>query len=273
MSEEITEADGWEPSLSVGDDGVATFEVVQGESRNMPVKDLASLINKGSGYDQHTQKSAASQKELQDKYDKANTDLAGYTGTFGKFVEKIKGQNLDEAGQDAVLARMLAVVDAKPASGSTASDDWFGDTDDAPPAGLTKEEATAMFTEMIGKREAQNKDTANLNASLKKALTDLNVPASLHKMVENAALNEATASGDYDIDKAVKKVFTTLQEGQDAYKAAEAAKVEAEKHASGKNISKIGQRATAGADARANAPLKSPERAAYLAEQLEARLK
>ncbi len=265
MSEEPTGAE-WEPSVSLGDDGTVTYEVVRGESRNASVKDFAALVNKGHGFDKNAQKHSTAQKELQDRFDALEKDHEGYTNTFGGMVDRLKGLDLDEAGLNTVLERMAASIDAK--ADSSGDDDWFNESDT--PAGMTKEQVSELMAQTLKRHDEDARDLANANATLKKAMVELNIPESLHKRIEKDALDEAYANKT-KLPEAVKNSWDAHVKGMDEYRAAEAERTEAAKHASGLNISKAGHSGTSGEDPRARAPLGSPDNKAYLAERMEAR--
>lgn len=269
---EGTEGDAWAPSLSLSEDGAATFEVVEGDSRNMSVTDLAAVINKGLGYDESTQKAAAKTTELQGKFDELTKEHGGWTTTFQRFVDKLKGLP-EGADLDTLLDQAFAALDTKPASKPTGDtgDDWFNkDDDDGAKPGLTQEQMTEYVNKELQKRDSAAKSAAEAQKEFSESFEKLRIPKDLQEGLIDLALKGAVARGT-GITEAVEHEWKAQRGGHKAYDESETALAEAEKHAAGGNISKAGQRATSGDDPRAKAPLGSPEHTAYLGERLRAK--
>ncbi len=256
----------WEPSFSVGEDGTATFEVAQGDSRNMSQKDMAGLINKGLGFDGNAQKHAATEKELQGKYEALNKEHSGYTSTFGSMVTKLQNAGLEGDALDKALERMLNAIDVKP--DATGDDNWFGDDATAKDA-LTPEAVQDLIRGELSKHDESTKTTAKIFSTIKGKMTELGVPDALHSLIEDQALKGATSVDE--LPGSVEKIWNTMREANKEFATAEAAKLDAAKHASGKNISKAGQVATSGDDPRAKAALGSKDNREYLAERFIAK--
>jgi len=255
----------WEPSFSVGEDGTATFEVAQGDSRNMSQKDMAGLINKGLGFDGNAQKHAATEKELQGKYEALNKEHTGYTSVFGSIVTKLQNAGLEGDALDKAIERMSSAIDTKP----TADDDnWFGDDAPAKDA-LTPDAVRDLIKGALTEHDESTKTTAKIFSTIKGKMTELGVPEALHSLIEDQALKGATSVDE--LPGSVEKIWNTMREANKEFATAETAKLDAAKHASGKNISKAGQVATSGDDPRAKAALGSKDNREYLAERFIAR--
>ena len=263
--------DQWAGSYSLSEDGsTVTIEASEGKSLNMPVDKFYATFNKGLGYDESTQKAGAKTTELQGQFDELTKEHGGWQTTFQRFVDKLQGMP-EGTDIDAELDRAFGTLGVKPDNKPASDDDsWLaGDAADAAPTGMTQEAVAKYVKGELQKRDDTTRDSAKVNAQLSEAFDNLRVPKGMRADLEDASLKYAFANGGTIAD-AVEHQWKTLVDGMKGFGEAETEREEAEKHATGKSISRAGHRATSGDDPRAKAPLGSKENKEYLNERMQA---